>query len=170
MRAISGFPGYFATEGGNIYSIKRRGRHGGYGPLHKLVPTRDREGYLIVNLYRGGKPHLRMVHRLVLETFIGPRPLGMECCHGPSGKLDNSIGNLVWGTRSKNYGEDRVRDGTHCRGERHPFAKLNSLQARVIRRAYSKRGGGGLSGPALARVFLVSHSTIGRIIRMESYV
>ena len=64
-----------------------------------------------------GKKKTRLVHQLVCETFIGPRPEGKEVCHGPSGKLDNSLTNLRYGTHSENA-LDRNRDGTSGRNRR----------------------------------------------------
>lgn len=43
-----------------------------------------------------------MVHNLVLEAFVGPRPPGMECRHLDSNKLNNRLYNICWGTKSQN--------------------------------------------------------------------
>lgn len=64
------------------------------------------------------------VHRMVLETWVGFRPEGMEACHGANGADDNSKWNLSWGTHSKNNGPDKVRDGKSNRGERCGTSKL----------------------------------------------
>lgn len=52
------------------------------------------------------------VHHLVLTAFIGPRPDGMEGCHGPAGPSDNRLSNLRWDTHVANV-RDTLRDGTH---------------------------------------------------------
>ncbi len=67
--------------------------------------------YLYNTLYKGNGGKTLAVHRLVCEAFIGPCPEGKEVLHGPEGKQDNSIGNLSYGTRSKNE-LDKRRDGT----------------------------------------------------------
>jgi hypothetical protein len=56
----------------------------------------------------------------------------MICCHGPNGVLDNSVGNLCWGTPSKNSGEDKLRDGTDNRGTKHAMARLTEWQVIAI--------------------------------------
>ena len=43
-----------------------------------------------------------LVHRLVLETFVGPCPEGMECDHRNHNTADNRIENLAWITHSDN--------------------------------------------------------------------
>jgi hypothetical protein len=52
----------------------------------------------------------RHVHRLVLETFAGACPPGMESLHGPAGRLVNWWPeNLRWGTHAENEA-DKWRD------------------------------------------------------------
>lgn len=55
---------------------------------------------------------LRSVHSLVLETFVGPCPVGMEALHDNDVRDDNRLSNLSWGTRSQNV-LDSVRNGRH---------------------------------------------------------
>lgn len=60
------------------------------------------------------------VHRLVLETFVGPRPEGAEACHNNGDKLDNRLTNLRWDTPGANardklaHGTNYQRNKTHC--------------------------------------------------------
>lgn len=65
-----------------------------------------------VQLKDGRRQRKVLVHVLVLETFRGPRPEGMEGCHGPGGSLDNRAVNLRWDTHGGNC-LDMVTDGTH---------------------------------------------------------
>jgi len=96
-----------------------------------LKLTTGRRGYQQVRL---GRSHMRYVHILVAEAFIGPCPPGMECCHGPRGVTDNRAVNLSWGTRAKNLGQDKERDGTDAHGDRAPMVKLTWEQVDEIRR------------------------------------
>lgn len=51
--------------------------------------------------------------RSVLETFVGPCPEGMECCHFPErDRSNNRLDNLRWDTHHENV-LDAVRHGTH---------------------------------------------------------
>jgi HNH endonuclease len=64
-----------------------------------MKPGANNSGHLFLYLGRGNK---RYVHRLVLETFIGPCPPGMECLHSDNDPSNNKLDNLKWGTRSDN--------------------------------------------------------------------
>jgi len=102
---------------------------------------------------------MKKVGRAMLETFVGPCPKGMELCHGPNGKADDSLKNLCWGTRSKNMGEDRLRDGIDKRGEKHPLAKLNRRQVRKIRSLAGK-----VTYRKIAPQFNISWQLVGLIV------
>ncbi len=70
-----------------------------------------RDGYLDVTLRKEGTRKAFRVHKLVALAWIGPYPPYQQVRHGPNGKLDNSVGNLCYGTVLENS-RDRARDGT----------------------------------------------------------
>lgn len=117
---IPGYEGsYQASSLGQIRSLDRvvMGRHGKMRlkgcilrpSINNRRPNNRR--YFMVVLSLEGRCKPRLIHRLVLETFVGPRPDNMETRHGPKGNLDNTLGNLCWGTKSENR-QDCKRDGT----------------------------------------------------------
>ena len=55
------------------------------------------------NLYDGRHYHRRGVHALVIEAFIGPRPLGKEVNHRDGNPRNNHISNLEYVTRRENH-------------------------------------------------------------------
>ena len=69
------------------------------------------DGRLMLKLIKNGKYVAHLVHVLVAEHFIGPRPEGQVVCHGPKGALVNSVDNLRYATHSENC-FDKYRDGT----------------------------------------------------------
>lgn len=77
-----------------------------------LKPAADRRGYLYVNLWRGNRGITAYIHRIVLEAFVGPLPIGFEVRHLNGQNTDNRLENLKYGTRSENH-LDSVRHGTH---------------------------------------------------------
>lgn len=80
-----------------------------------LKGTPDRDGYLKVNLRNGlGDVKTRMIHTLVVEAWIGPRPLGYDVCHGPGGTADNSLENLRYDTRAANEADKRRWPQRRC--------------------------------------------------------
>lgn len=61
---------------------------------------------------RSHKRHVRKVHRLVLESFVGPRPDNCVACHANDDPTDNRLANLRWDTHSANT-KDSVINGCH---------------------------------------------------------
>lgn len=106
MATITGFEGFYRTqESGEVISL-RSGR-----PLKPWYGTKD--GYARVSLCDGtGRKRKRLVHHLMLESFVGPRPAGMLGLHRDGNRRNNAISNLYWGTYSDNL-NDAVRHGTH---------------------------------------------------------
>lgn len=100
-RDISGFSEYQVSNKGQVRTF-RNGRE-------KIMPASDDgNGYLKTMLYGDdGKRHCKKVHRLVAETFI-PMPDNNDDLtvdhikSGREGKLDNSVENLRWISRSDN--------------------------------------------------------------------
>lgn len=105
---IPGYEGnYQASTFGRIRSltreVHRKTRFGGVavwlykGKVLKTAPKES--GHLNVNL---GARNTKKVHRLILETFVGPCPLGYECLHADGDPTNNYLNNLRWGTRFEN--------------------------------------------------------------------
>lgn len=115
LKPIPGFSGYFASSDGRIWTQKRKGgndRNAGriLTDPRPLKAHLNGSGYLTVNLDLNGKTVSRRVHRLVLETFVGPAPDGFYACHYPDAtKSNNNINNLRWGSPADNA-QDRYRD------------------------------------------------------------
>jgi len=124
------------------------------GKAMSLIPN-DINGYKQVQLRMNGKRLMKLVHVLVLEAFVGPRPHGKESAHWNGVRDDNRISNLRWATRSENN-KDRVRHGTIPCGEKHGKAKLND---RVVREARRLRRYG-LSFQSIADRFGVTDTVI----------
>jgi hypothetical protein len=89
----------------------------------------------------------------------------MEALHGPGGKLDATVANLHWGTRSENM-RDKTRDGNDNRGERSGHAKLTWEKVREIR----ARAANGESHRVLAADFGVTFQNIHCIVRNKSWL
>lgn len=102
-----------------------------------------------------GKRVSKLVHRIVLEAFVGPCPDGMEGCHGPdSDKSNNRLSNLRWDTRTENN-RDCEREGNHSPKR----SKLTITDIPVIRKKVSV----GQSIVSIAKEFGVHPNTITAI-------
>ena len=129
-KEIPNFPGYYATAEGEIWSGPKRTRSG----YRKLKPGINRSGYLRVSLVKDRVVYRFFIHHLILETFVGCRPVNLVGCHNDDDKNHNWLRNLRWDTVSENR-RDLFRNGIlDFRGEGSPGAKLNSLQVRIIKR------------------------------------
>jgi hypothetical protein len=101
---------YEVSDLGNVRSVDHRVRLVCHGvettrQVHgrKLRPAPSRSGHLSAVI---GKGNTRLVHQLVLEAFVGPRPVGFETLHLNHQPADNRLENLVWGPRSENLRMD----------------------------------------------------------------
>lgn len=153
---------YEVSSLGRVRGLERM--VGAPGAVKRLLPARvlkqsgpfESSPYRHVTLVSNDRERRAKVHVLVAEAFLGPRPDGYDVCHGPAGKLDNSAANLSYGTRSKNLGEDRRRDGTTNAGVRNGNAKLTDEIVRQCRARASR----GERPEVLAREFGVTTSTV----------
>lgn len=64
--------------------------------------SRDKDGYLVVNLSKDGKQKKAKVHRLVAEMFVDGKACGSEVNHKDFNRENNSASNLEWVTHLEN--------------------------------------------------------------------
>lgn len=136
-RPIPGYKGvYSITDDGRVWSEERIDNRGHRRGGHWMRLSLQGGPYLRLTLRVEGLSVQKFVHQLVLETFVGPCPEGMECCHNNGDPTDNRLANLRWDTPSANQ-RDAVKHGTqaglHSRGERNGYAKLTERDVGWIR-------------------------------------
>lgn len=97
------------TDTGRVIRAARTTRRGNLKELELSQRRHYRNGYWLVQFELNGANYTRLVHQLVLETFVGPRPsAGHEACHGPRGNVCNEVTNLRWDTREANQLDQAV--------------------------------------------------------------
>lgn len=101
-KQIIGFPNYTITSDGVVWSNN-------CDKIRK--PYISNSGYKTIILCKKGKTYSKLIHRLVLEAFLGKCPDGMEACHNNGDCQDNRLENLRWDTRKNNI-KDSIRHGT----------------------------------------------------------
>lgn len=127
--------GFDVSDLGNVRSWLGRGPKPRRMPVARhLSLQRHSGGYRYVQLPQRllGAPCKAYVHRLVLETFVGPCPDGMEACHGNGDNSDNRLENLRWDLHQSNI-DDKTRHGTQPAGEAHGMHRLTASDVRQIR-------------------------------------
>ena len=132
-----------------------------------LKPCFFEKKYPTVSFSKGGKIHTRELHRVVAETFLGPCPEGMECCHRDGNKNNNNLNNLRWDTKENNFA-DNISNGTRMFGTKHPlFGKSNKNSAKLTKdqvRSIRKEKLLGFPQTKLAKKYKVSDATISNIV------
>ncbi len=169
VKYIKGFDKFYCiSDSGKIWSKYKAGNH--HSKIKKGKWKRRKlciqpSGHLTIVLYLKGKQYSKSIHSLVLETFIGPCPLNMQCRHLDGDPTNNKFENLKWGT-SKENGEDMVKHGTGTIGEKNEHVKLTENEVIEIREMYSTNK---YTQEKLAEIFDVTQSNIGCIIRRKSW-
>lgn len=167
---IPGHPGYYVDREGNVASDwKRVGLGRGNGTrtertdtIHLLRPSVNQSGYHFLNLGRG---NTRVVHRLVLQTFVGPCPTGMGARHLNGNPSDNRLENLAWGSPKENQ-SDQYRHGTRAAGNRHPQSKLTAMQVRASR----DLAAAGWRQQDIAALFGIKQPTVSSLVNRKHRV
>lgn len=167
---IERFPGYaFGAEG----SVWNRWKLGAVPRVlgdvwRQLTPTpggyKRRYREVSIRATSDAKRKGYLVHRLILEAFVGDCPPGLEGCHENGKHADNRIENLRWDTPAGNTA-DKIRHGTVARGSGHTQAKLDEAKVTAIRIA--RRAGVELE--TLAVEHDIDVRNIGRAARGETW-
>lgn len=154
--AIEGYEGVYAvSDEGDVMSMNYAKSR-----LPGLMTQIIRRGYSCVFFRkRGEKGRWFTVHSLVAQSFIGPRPTGLQINHIDGQKLNNRRANLEYMTPSENT-KHSFQLGLQCnKGEQHSQSKLTECQVLDIR----QRIGSGDRQTAIAKELGLSQSCISRV-------
>ena len=174
---VVGYKGFYeVSDCGRVRAVERisiqAGRYG--GPSTRTLTAhvlrqkqRKNNGYCEVTLKSValGKSEVCLVHRLVLEAFVGLCPEGQQARHFPDrSRANNHLYNLAWGTPKANQA-DRIAQGTRVDGERCHLHRLTADQVRAMR----ARLDAGEKIRAVAADFDVDEATAGHIKARRSW-
>lgn len=158
-RDVVGFPGYRVGSDGTILTcrktsagITREWRQIYGSPFGK-------QGYIMVCFRMDGRGHRKLLHHVVLNAFVSPRPPGLFGLHGNDDPSDNRLCNLRWGTREENM-RDRDRNGGTANGERSGPSKLTELEVVRIRQLAAS----GMRQIDIAELFRCNDRNISAIV------
>ena len=149
-------PGWEAT-----HEVSDRGR---VRSRTRVLTQRDDRGYAQVTLRHRDRLKSYLVHRLVALAFLGPRPDGMEVCHGDGNKRNNTPANLRYGTPRDN-GADKRKHGHGWRGEAVNTARMTVEKVREARRRHEA----GESVTTIAKAYGMSRPGMSHIINRRHW-
>jgi hypothetical protein len=148
---------YVAVSNGTVISlIKKRPK------ILKPITLGKYVGLQIV--HNDGKVKKEYLHRIIARTFLGEPQEGEECAHIDGNRLNSSLENLQWVSRSINHSHKHAH-GTAANGEANPMHKLTEDDVRQMREIRKD----GLSYSAIAQRFYVSTMTAHRAIKRVSW-
>ena len=116
LKEIKGFPDYYASNDGTIWSTKISYRYNPNGELRLVRPRTHPSGYLYYGLFVGKGPNKKRLwrrgHRLIYETFVEKIKSGLEIDHKDGNRHNNTVKNLRALTHSENIkaGYERRRN------------------------------------------------------------
>lgn len=155
---------YEVSDNGNIASWH-------WGKRHIMKPSRSGAGYAHLVLWYSGVKRHTLVHALVAEAFLGPKPTPKhEVNHKNGVKADNRVENLEWVTKPEQqrhrYDVLRKRSFPDRRGEFNGMSKLTTSQVKEIRRQHET----GKTYRDISKAYGVSDVCIGLICRRKTWV
>lgn len=165
---IDRYKGYRFGSDGSVWTRKGVGNDRKMGIFssewRRLHLRKGSSGHLNVWLGLGkrDKYQVALVHRLILEAFVGPCPDGLIACHNNGIPGDNRIENLRWDTHKSNT-YDRVSHGTNLKGpigEKHGNAKLTLNQVNQMFELFRE----GMKQKKIAEIMGIHQCTVSRIL------
>ena len=174
---------YQVTKDGKVRSLDRPHRK---GQLLKAQVDTSRYGHVSYSLCKKGVSRKWGAHQLVMLTFVGPCPNGMEVRHLNGIAGDNRLENLKYGTPKENsadakrhgtsqigyqklsaYMKKKHADGLHQLkiGEDSHFSKLTEHDVRQIRQYKSE----GATLKALALLYDLDFTHVWRIVHRRAW-
>lgn len=126
FKIIPEFPQYKISNLGSVLSCKFKNKR-----IMKLGVMNN--GYNFVILRKKNKAFNRLIHRLVLEAFVGPCPDGCEADHINRIRDDNRLENLRWVTPEENN-----KNRKKVLGVNNPNAKFSGKEINEIKTILKK--------------------------------
>lgn len=161
-KTIAGFgDNYQISNFGRVRSLPKFRICGHCGSKPQRLPERIMKTHTIKGGYQALQlRHEKMckkvlVHRLVLLTFVGPCPTGMEGCHRDGNPKNNHLTNLRWDTPKENC-KERGNGGV---------AKLTEKEVIEARKEYAL----GVRLVDLSRKYKLSQASMHAIVHRKNW-
>ena len=127
-------------------------------PERIMRPQRSPSGYAIVHLTREKRSTSSLIHRLVMEAFVGPRPANKCVNHIDNNRANPAVSNLEYVTAKQNTRHAMLTGGLREQS----WSKKAAITGDRLRllAAY----GGAATHAELAEIFGVSKMTISKYL------
>ena len=128
FKTIDGYPKYSVSTTGRVVNSRNK---------EKELQI-DKHGYYKTNLYRNGNGSSKRINRLVATAFIPNSDNKPDVNHIDGNKLNNSVDNLEWVTKSENMihayktGLAKPHPSYGMRGHKNPNAGRKGLKVQII--------------------------------------
>jgi hypothetical protein len=129
-----------------------------------LKPRNHNRGYSCVVLYRNNERRYALIHRLVLETFVGTDPAKPDVNHKDANRKNNHLSNLEWVTPKENT-RHAMRLDRMGKGALNGSAKLNESDVLEIKRMAAR----GQAKASIARRFGVTPRNVRFILNGRTW-
>lgn len=117
------------------------------------------KGYVSVCLTQNKKVKSFLVHRLVLEAFVGKCPDGCQANHKDGNKTNNRVKNLEWLSCGENLAHGYRTGLRSNKGELHSRATLKDDDVRFIKQMLIKN----INKHAICKMFKIQIRNLNRI-------
>ena len=157
---------YVVSDHGNVKRVApgQRTQVGRVLKPQKLPSSGHR--WVTLSIY--GVKSYRFVHRLVMESFVGPRPNRYDINHEDGNPSNNRLSNLKYMTHADNirHAVEVLGRNMGRRGEDHHSAKLTEKKVKLIRKLQKEKR---VSLMQLAVLIGVTKMTISDIVHRRTW-
>jgi len=157
-RPIPNWDNYFVSDKGRVLSTKQTKPKIKAQTKRKYKKCKTERINYLIQLSSNNKTKTYFVHRLVLEAFVGPCPVGCEASHLDGDSSNNNLENLKWETHKENM-DRKKKHGTNLTGSKNPFSVLNEEKVKQIKKLLKNGHGVG----EVSMIYGVSFSAIQHI-------
>lgn len=148
----------------HLYEVSNFGRVRSLRYNKIMKPHTTHSGHQRVGIFEGGFRKQKYIHVLVIESFVGKRPEGLQCAHLDGNPKNNRINNLKWCTPKENMSHKKLH-GTHQAGETAAYRKFSKAKILRIRKDHTK----GISDMEISFKYGVSRRHVNDIVKRRKW-
>lgn len=164
--SVPEYPDYEVSDAGYV----RRATDGPRLKKHGVLKAiKNAYGYDQVGLYEAGVRKVMRIHRIVVSSFVGPIPDGMQINHINGIRDDNRLENLEIVTPAENVRDQMRKRPTNFpdrRGDKNQSAKISADDARAIRDEYEA---GRRTQAEIAWDYGITQNNVSKIVRKRTW-